>query len=147
MIIPDDADLDLTLNFRIDDLSYAIFVTTGKVKCFGCGNMGHLILNCLNKNTEREEGNKNRSADQGSEDNDRKESQVEAQEVDCGKECCGSSFRRLNQYHLRLSKLSQILNVLSAITDSSVSDTLVSPSEGKKESTNGEKSQFSVMGE
>lgn len=66
MIIPDDVDLDLTLNFRIDDFSYSIFVTTGKIKCFGCKKTGHLIRNCPSKNIEGEKENENA---QGSEDN------------------------------------------------------------------------------
>ncbi|KAL0153367.1 hypothetical protein M9458_051286, partial [Cirrhinus mrigala] len=66
MIIPDDADLDLTLNFRIDEFSYTIFVTTGKIKCFGCGKIGHLIRNCQNKTIEGERDNEKA---QGSEDN------------------------------------------------------------------------------
>lgn len=57
MIIPDDADLDLTLNFRIEDFSYSIFVTTGQAKCFGCRFKGHLIRNCPNKNVEGEKMN------------------------------------------------------------------------------------------
>ncbi len=75
MIIPEDADLDLTLNFRIDDFSYTFFVTTGKIKCFGCGKTGHLIRNCPNKNIEGEKENDNA---QGSEDNGVAEAVVEA---------------------------------------------------------------------
>lgn len=49
MITKDDADLDMTLNFRIDDSDYVVFVTTAKMKCFGCGIFGHLIRNCPDK--------------------------------------------------------------------------------------------------
>lgn len=54
MIIQDDVELDLTLNFRIDNFEYVIFVTTARSKCFGCGKSGHLIRNCPDKVLERE---------------------------------------------------------------------------------------------
>jgi len=49
MIIKDDAELDLALNFRVDDFEYVVFVTTDKMKCFGCGKSGHLIRSCPDK--------------------------------------------------------------------------------------------------
>ena len=52
--IPDDGELDMTLNFRIDNFEYVIFVTTAKSKCFGCGRTGHLIRNCPDKVSDRE---------------------------------------------------------------------------------------------
>jgi len=52
MIIPDDANLGLTLNFRIEDFSYSIFV-----KFYGCGNKEHLIRNCPTTNVEGEKSN------------------------------------------------------------------------------------------
>lgn len=54
MIIQDDGELDMTLNFRIDNFEYVIFVTTAKSKCFGCGRTGHLIRNCPDKVSDRE---------------------------------------------------------------------------------------------
>lgn len=76
MIIPDDADLDLTLNFRIEDFSYTIFVTTGKTKCFGCGKTGHLIRNCPTKSNVVEKGNENRNVEQNGEGNGEVEADV-----------------------------------------------------------------------
>lgn len=49
MIINNDADLDLALNFRVDDFDYVVFVTTDKIKCFGCGKVGHLVRACPSK--------------------------------------------------------------------------------------------------
>lgn len=47
MILQDNLDdLDLSLNFRHDDYNYVIFATTNSMKCFGCGEMGHLIRAC-----------------------------------------------------------------------------------------------------
>ncbi|KAL0191943.1 hypothetical protein M9458_010239, partial [Cirrhinus mrigala] len=43
MIVNNDADLDLALNFRVDDFDYVVFITTDKIKCFGCGAIGHLV--------------------------------------------------------------------------------------------------------
>ncbi len=42
MIVKDDAELDLALNFRVDDFEYVVFVTTDRMKCFGCGLIGAL---------------------------------------------------------------------------------------------------------
>lgn len=47
MILQDNLDdLDLALNFRQDEFNYVIFVTTNSMKCFGCGEIGHLIRAC-----------------------------------------------------------------------------------------------------
>lgn len=46
MIIKDDAELDLALHFCVDDFEYIVFVTTDKMKCFGCGKSGHLTHSC-----------------------------------------------------------------------------------------------------
>ncbi|XP_028428823.1 uncharacterized protein LOC114552333 [Perca flavescens] len=54
MIIPDDDELDMELNFRIDNFEHVIFVSTVKSKCFGCGRTGHLIGNCPDKVSDRE---------------------------------------------------------------------------------------------
>lgn len=47
-IIPKDNkdDLDLTLNIKVDDFNYAVYVTTSGLKCFGCGQNGHLVRAC-----------------------------------------------------------------------------------------------------
>ncbi len=59
MVVNNDADLDLLLNFRVDDFDYVVFITTDKIKCFGCGNFGHLVRACPSKQVEED----NRSAD------------------------------------------------------------------------------------
>ncbi len=51
MIVKDDAELDLALNFRVDDFEYVVFVTTDRMKCFGCGKSGHLIRSCPDKSS------------------------------------------------------------------------------------------------
>lgn len=52
MVVNNDADLDLKLNFRVDDFDYVVFITTDKIKCFGCGKVGHLIRACPSKQVE-----------------------------------------------------------------------------------------------
>ncbi len=46
MIMNDDADLDVSLHFQADEYDYIIYVTTEKMKCFNCGQSGHLIRAC-----------------------------------------------------------------------------------------------------
>ncbi len=144
MIIPDDADLDLMLNFRIDDFSYNMFVTTGKIKCFRCGKTGHLIRNCSNKNTQGEKGNENA---QGGEDNSVVEAAVPAAGEDSavtetvenppGEIEAEPSSSRSGQTDL-------IPKDLPAATVSSDSVSLVSLSDKQKESTNDEQIQVAV---
>ncbi len=59
MVVNNNADLDLVLNFQVDDLDYVVFITTDKIKCFGCGNFSHLVRACPSKQVEED----NRSAD------------------------------------------------------------------------------------
>ncbi|TWW71171.1 hypothetical protein D4764_17G0006540 [Takifugu flavidus] len=35
--------LNMALRFRVDDFYYTVFVTTDPLKCFGCGEEGHVI--------------------------------------------------------------------------------------------------------
>lgn len=59
MIVKEEADLD----FGVDDFSYVVFVTTEKMKCFGCGKTGHLVRD-PNKNNDKVNGiNKSSSAE------------------------------------------------------------------------------------
>lgn len=47
MVLKDNVEeLDLTLNFRHDEFNYVIYATTNTMKCFGCGENGHLIRGC-----------------------------------------------------------------------------------------------------
>lgn len=150
MIIPDDADLDLTLNFRIDDFSYVIFVTTGKIKCFGCGNAGHLIRNCPNKNADIEERNENGTIEQDNEEKGAKQSEVEGQEaslvlteevVDRPVEVEG------NPVSSQIKEVDTNSNVLTITNGVGVPDTVASSSEGKKEGAKGVDNQSSVVNE
>lgn len=42
-------DLNLVLNVRVDEFDYAIYVNSGTVVCFGCGEVGHLVRMCPGK--------------------------------------------------------------------------------------------------
>ncbi|XP_041917891.1 uncharacterized protein LOC121681986 isoform X1 [Alosa sapidissima] len=47
MILKDNKDdLDLTLNVKVDNFSYVIYASTSVMKCFGCGQSGHLVRAC-----------------------------------------------------------------------------------------------------
>lgn len=150
MIIPEDADLDLTLNFRIDDFSYAIYVTTGKVKCFGCGITGHLIRNCPNKNTEGEKVEENATVEQGSEVEDGKGPETEAQVAGLVLEENVVDRTLEIEAEPVSSQIEQVdlnLNVLPTINDSSVLDAVASSSEGKEEGPNDEENHFIEVSE
>lgn len=54
-----EPEIDLTLNVKVAGFNYAIFVTSKSMKCFGCGQMGHLLRTCPDKNKT------NQSADSG----------------------------------------------------------------------------------
>lgn len=42
-------ELNLAMKFKIDDFHYVIFATSDSMKCFGCGQEGHVIRVCPEK--------------------------------------------------------------------------------------------------
>ncbi len=49
MVLKDYVDeLDLTLNFRHEDVNYVIYATINVMKCYGCGERGYLVP-CVSK--------------------------------------------------------------------------------------------------
>ncbi len=47
MILKNDTEeLNIALKFRIEGFDYIIFATTETMKCFRCGNQGHLACSC-----------------------------------------------------------------------------------------------------
>uniref|UniRef100_A0A8C9WWL4 CCHC-type domain-containing protein n=1 Tax=Sander lucioperca TaxID=283035 RepID=A0A8C9WWL4_SANLU len=40
------ADLNLTFSFKVEGFSYVVFATSDTMKCFGCGEEGHLVRFC-----------------------------------------------------------------------------------------------------
>lgn len=59
MILQDNLDeLDVALNFRQDEFNYVIFVTTNSMKCFSCGEVGHLIRSCPGRLNQQQDQNR-----------------------------------------------------------------------------------------
>jgi len=46
-------ELNLAMKFKIDDFQYVIFATSDSMKCFGCGQEGHVIRVCPEKNADQ----------------------------------------------------------------------------------------------
>lgn len=44
-----EPEIDMTLNVKTGGFNYAIFVTSKSMKCFGCGQVGHLLRACPQK--------------------------------------------------------------------------------------------------
>ncbi|KAI3367139.1 hypothetical protein L3Q82_008136 [Scortum barcoo] len=51
MILNKKEELSLVFNLRVDDFEYVVFVTSGTLKCFGCGREGHLVRACPEKSS------------------------------------------------------------------------------------------------
>ncbi|TWW59271.1 Transposon TX1 uncharacterized 82 kDa protein ORF 1 [Takifugu flavidus] len=46
-------ELNLALCFRVDEFDYIVYGTTDSLKCFGCGEEGHVIWSCPNNVEDR----------------------------------------------------------------------------------------------
>ncbi len=46
-------ELNLSMKFRIEDFDYVIFVTSESMKCFICGQEGHVIRTCPEKSADQ----------------------------------------------------------------------------------------------
>lgn len=57
MVLKDNVDeLNLTFNFRHDDVNYVIYATINVMKCYGCGGNGHLVRACPKKGNDNRNG-------------------------------------------------------------------------------------------
>lgn len=49
MVLKDDGDFDVVFKFKVEDYDYTVFATSDSLKCFGCGEVGHIVRACPNK--------------------------------------------------------------------------------------------------
>jgi len=70
-------ELNLVFKFRVDDYDYNVYVTSEKMKCFGCGMEGHLIRSCPEKSPAEIN---NKSIEQGESSTFQKQKQNELNE-------------------------------------------------------------------
>ncbi len=90
MILKNNSEgLNLVLKFRVEDYDYNVYVSSEKMKCFGCGMEGHLIRSCPekitaetnNKNTELGESSKSQRQKQNELDESQRLEQGESNET------------------------------------------------------------------
>jgi len=75
----ESAELNLAMKFRIDDFDYVIYATSETMKCFKCGQGGHLARSCP-ENVEHDPGQNNIESE-GQKDNVEDENQEKGGEV------------------------------------------------------------------
>ncbi|KAL2086660.1 hypothetical protein ACEWY4_017719 [Coilia grayii] len=49
MIMEGNRDLDLAINIKVEDFNYVVYATTHVMRCFECGETGHLVRACPKK--------------------------------------------------------------------------------------------------
>lgn len=83
----ENEELNLAMKFRIDNYDYVIYASSENMKCFGCGQEGHIVHACPEKQDLVLLQNENRNKEKASEDRNDEQRQLETGEgssVDTG---------------------------------------------------------------
>lgn len=82
-------ELNLVMKFKVDNYDYVIYATSKSMKCFGCGQEGHMIRACPEKEELVVPLNENKNEEQTNVDRNEEHRQSDAGEglsaVDTGK--------------------------------------------------------------